>query len=147
MNNRKITVRELLELSATDDRSTTILLYDEDQQAEETILECFLLQGTSPYLQAWLNAEVEYWLPDDNDTLVIKAHLLETIPTRTVLVNITEITTKLVEVAVPEELDEQAAHERAKRDVEIDYCNGKIDMTVDIDHNVEYDIVNEIISD
>lgn len=60
-----------------------------------------------------------------------------------VLVNITEITTKLVEVEVPAGMDTDTALEWARDKVEADYCDEKIDMTVDVDCNVQYDIVGQ----
>lgn len=140
--NKKITVRELLELNANDDRCYNISLYDEEQQLNEEINVLALLKADTDRLRAWCEAEVEYWHQLDADYLELKVKLLKKIPTRTVMVNITDITTRLVEVAVPDELDEQAAADWARRDVETDYCNGKIDMTVAVDSIVEYDVVD-----
>lgn len=61
----------------------------------------------------------------------------------TVLVNITEITAKLVEVEVPGGMDTETAVEWARDKVEQDYCDDKIDMTVDVDCDVQYDIVGQ----
>lgn len=60
-----------------------------------------------------------------------------------VLVNVVEITTKLVEVEVPGGMDTETALEWARDKVEADYCNDEIDMTVDVDCDVQYDIVGQ----
>ena len=59
-----------------------------------------------------------------------------------VLINVTEITTKLVEVEVPGGMDTETALEWARDKVEADYCNDEIDMTVDVDCDVQYDIID-----
>ena len=59
-----------------------------------------------------------------------------------VLINITEITTKLIEVEVPGGMDTETGLEWARDKVEQDYFDGEIDMTVDIDSQTEFDILN-----
>ena len=59
-----------------------------------------------------------------------------------VLVNITEITTKLVEVEVPGGMDTETACEWARDKVEADYYDEKIDMTVDIDGRTDFDVLD-----
>lgn len=59
-----------------------------------------------------------------------------------VLVNITEITTKLIEVEVPGGMDTETAVEWARNKVETDYYDEKIDMTVDIDGRTDFDVID-----
>jgi hypothetical protein len=59
-----------------------------------------------------------------------------------VLVNIIEITTKLVEVEVPSGMDTETAVEWARDKVEADYYDEKIDMTVDIDSCTDFEVID-----
>ena len=62
-----------------------------------------------------------------------------------VLVNITEITTKLIEVEVPGGMDTETAAEWARNKVETDYYDEKIDMTVDIDGRTDFDVIDPLV--
>ena len=59
-----------------------------------------------------------------------------------VLVNVTEIWSKLVEVEVPGGMDTETGVEWARDKVEQDYLDGKIDMTVDIDGRTDFDVLD-----
>lgn len=59
-----------------------------------------------------------------------------------VLINITEIWSKLVEVEVPGGMDTETGVEWARDKVEQDYYDGKIDMTVDIDGRTDFDVLD-----
>ena len=59
-----------------------------------------------------------------------------------VLINITEIWCKLVEVEVPGGMDTETGVEWARNKVEQDYYDGKIDMTVDIDGRTDFDVLD-----
>lgn len=59
-----------------------------------------------------------------------------------VLINITEIRTKLIEVEVPGGMDTETGIEWARNKVEQDYYDEKIDMTIDIDGQTDFEVVN-----
>jgi hypothetical protein len=59
-----------------------------------------------------------------------------------VLVNITEVISKLIEVEVPGGMDTDSALEWARNKVEQDYYGEKIDMTVDIDGRTDFEIMD-----
>lgn len=59
-----------------------------------------------------------------------------------VLINITEIWSKLIEVEVPGGMDTETGVEWARDKVEQDYYDGNIDMTVDIDGRTDFDVLD-----
>lgn len=59
-----------------------------------------------------------------------------------VLINITEIRSKLIEVEVPGGMDTETGIEWARDKVEQDYYDEKIDMTIDIDSQTDFEVVD-----
>jgi hypothetical protein len=59
-----------------------------------------------------------------------------------VLINITELWSKLIEVEVPGGMDTETGVEWARNKVEQDYYDGNIDMTVDIDGRTDFDVLD-----